>query len=251
MIDPEVKQPNLSLKTIPLFRGPVPKHLIFYKYMGLGEMYDAAGYAWLIRGAKKNILIEAGFDVARAPSIGLHGEVLGTLEEGLKEEGLKLDDIDIVIATHLHGTHIEGAKLLPRARIIVQERELKSALNPLPFQHTDYPQQIVRPLYDANRFDVVDGDVELEPGINLILTPGHSIGGQSVLVQTGEKKVVVTGFCSTLENFFPKDGKSDITVPSLYVDIVALYQSMVKVKEMADVIVPLHETKFIDVKTIP
>ena len=251
MGDSSERQPNLSLKTIPLFKGPVPKHLVFYKYMGLGEMYDAAGYAWLIRGAKKNILIEAGFDVTRAPSIGLHGEVLGTLEAGLQEEGLNPEDIDIVIATHLHSTHIEGASLLPRARIIVQERELRSALNPLPFQYSDYPPSIVKPLYEANRFDVVDGDVELEPGIKLLLTPGHSAGGQSVQVQAGDKKVVVTGFCSALENFYPLDGKSDIIVPSLFVDIVSLYESIKKVKEIADIIVPLHETKFIGMKTIP
>jgi glyoxylase-like metal-dependent hydrolase (beta-lactamase superfamily II) len=39
----------------------------------------------------------------------------------------------------------------------------------------------------------VDGGVQLEPGILLVPTPGHTVGHQSVVVTAGDDEVVVTG----------------------------------------------------------
>jgi len=217
------------------------------------EMMDAAQYAWLVLGSQKNILIDCAgmIDMERMKSHGLEAEVLGNIEESLKIEGLSPKDIDIIIATHLHAEHIVSAKNFPRAKIIVQKRELIGALNPCPVLQWIYPQEIIKPLFEANRFELVDGDVEIEPGITLMLTPGHSAGGQSVLLQAGDKTVVVTGFCCCDENFFPSDPKLSYTLMAIFEEVIPAYQNLIKVKKMADIVVPLHEARFINVDRIP
>jgi flavorubredoxin len=55
----------------------------------------------------------------RLRSHGIEVEEMGNLEEGLSPE-----DIDIIIATHLHPDHIVSAKDFPRAKIIVQKKNL-------------------------------------------------------------------------------------------------------------------------------
>ncbi len=246
------KTPSLSLRPIPTGKARVPKRLGFYM-SNSNEMMDAAQYAWLVLGSQKNILIDCAgiIDVERLRSHGLEGEVLGSIEESLRKEGLSPRDIDIIIATHLHAEHIVSAKDFPKAKIIVQKRELIGALNPCPVLQWIYPQEIIKPLFETNRFELVDGDMEIEPGITLMLTPGHSAGGQSVLLQAGDKTIIVTGFCSCDENFFPSDPKLNYMLMGSFEEIIPAYQSLIKVKKMADIVVPLHEAKFIDVDRIP
>lgn len=246
------KASTLSLKPIPTGRASVPKRLGFYM-SNSNEMMDAAQYAWLVLGSQKNILIDCAgmIDLERLKSHGLDGKVLGSIEESLKKEGLSPKDIDIIIATHLHAEHIASAKDFPRAKIVVQKRELIGALNPCPVLQWIYPQEIIKPLFEANRFELVDGDVEIEPGIKLMFTPGHSAGGQSVLLQAGDKKVIVTGFCSCDENFFPSDPKLNYILMGSFEEIIPAYQSLIRVKKMADIVIPLHEAKFININRIP
>jgi N-acyl homoserine lactone hydrolase len=246
------KETSLSLKPIPTGKAAGPKRMLFYQSRSDEIMYGAQ-YAWLVLGSQKNILIDCAglMAVERLSSLGIEAEVLGNLIESLKEEGLSPKDIDIIIATHLHADHIVSAKDFPRARIVVQKKELIGALNPCPVLKFGYPQEVIKPLFEANRFDLVDGDVEIEPGLKVMLTPGHTAGGQSVILQAGDKKVIVTGFCSFLENFFPSDPSIDCIPLGMYEEIVPAYESLVKVKQMADIVVPIHEPKFLKVERIP
>ena len=51
--------------------------------------------------------------------------------------------------------------------------------------------------------EFVNGDYELTKGIRVILTPGHSPGGQSVAVDTDDGTYVIAGMCTIRENFYP------------------------------------------------
>ena len=54
-------------------------------------------------------------------------------------------------------------------------------------------------------------------GIEVLLTPGHTPGGQSVAVKTEAGKAVITGLCCNKENFLPGGG---IIVPGVHLDVV-------------------------------
>lgn len=244
---------HLSLKPIPLVKFTIQKSRMLLN-TGFGEeIDDCYVYVWLIRGSTKKILIDAGVDVAIMRSIGYTCEDVGSIAEGLKEEGLSPEDIDIIIITHLHQDHMAMCKDFPNARLIVQKRELDSALDLTapPSVKRGYPQQVIRPLFEADRFEVIDGDKEIEPGIRVMLTPGHTLGSQSVMIQAGNKKVIVTGFCCVDENFYPKDRNVDMIAGGIYVNIFDGWESQKKIKEMADIVVACHDRKFLEVKSIP
>jgi N-acyl homoserine lactone hydrolase len=88
-------------------------------------------------------------------------------------------DIGLVINTHLHFDHCGQNAVFPHAPCYVQRAELARA------------ERESRDLYDwfgfANaRFELLDGDAEILPGLSVLATPGHTAGHQCVLVRTGD-----------------------------------------------------------------
>jgi glyoxylase-like metal-dependent hydrolase (beta-lactamase superfamily II) len=88
------------------------------------------------------------------------------------------------------------------------------------------------------------------PGIELFPVPGHSPGCQAVLVETPGGKVCISGFCSIAENFYPPEdiqlkvspfACSSVIIPGICADPLKVFESVLKVKSSADVIVPLHD----------
>jgi len=50
----------------------------------------------------------------------------------------------------------------------------------------------------------VDGDKEIAPGIQVILTPGHTAGNQSVVIHNFEGKSCDRRLLFTFEHFYPE-----------------------------------------------
>jgi N-acyl homoserine lactone hydrolase len=105
----------------------------------------------------------------------------------LSERDFDLAGIDVVVNTHLHFDHCGGNHLFAGTPIYVQRRELDDARS-----EDDYT---IREWVDAPgvRYVPVDGELELVPGLRLVPAPGHTRGSQVVVVETGERPVVVVG----------------------------------------------------------
>lgn len=86
---------------------------------------------------------------------------------------------------------------------------------------------------------MIEGDRELFPGLELLKTPGHSPGSQSVLVNTVRGKEVIEALCCVRENFEPK-----LILPAYHTDLLTAYDSLARIKEVADYIIPMHETSY-------
>jgi N-acyl homoserine lactone hydrolase len=103
-----------------------------------------------------------------------------TVESRLKVLGLTPRDIDFVICTHFDWDHAGCHALFTESRLVVQRRHYELA-------HTGkYPRfNSIRDQWDAPglRYEMVEGDTTLMPGIELIETSGHVPGHQSVLVR--------------------------------------------------------------------
>ena len=116
------------------------------------------------------------------------------LEEALAHAGFAADDVDIVIDTHLHFDHAggntrraaDGAIELsfPRARYIAQRGEFEWAHLRNERIQASYLRHNFDPVAEAGRFDLVDGDIEVVPGVQLLRTPGHTPHHQSVLLRS-------------------------------------------------------------------
>jgi glyoxylase-like metal-dependent hydrolase (beta-lactamase superfamily II) len=116
------------------------------------------------------------------------------LEEALARAGFATSDIDIMLDTHLHFDHAggntrrsgeSGVELaFERARYVVQRGELEWAHVRNERIQASYLPHNFDPVTAAGRFDLVDGDVEIVPGIRVMRTPGHTPHHQSVLVES-------------------------------------------------------------------
>lgn len=205
-----------------------------------GERIHIPIYVWVLLGPERPILIDTGLedfmvDEAAAAELGLTVE---TFEGGLERLGLCPADVGVVIHTHLHNDHCENDQLCTQARFYAQASELDFMRNPHPLDHrydADYLEGLpVEPL---------DGEAEVAPGIRVVLTPGHTPGGQSVIVQTaGHGRVLITGFCCNEKNF-PSAGPA--VCPGVHSDAFVAWDSINRVKGMLadgeiDLIVPCH-----------
>lgn len=248
---------NYIIHPIPLMKHEMPTARMV-SHTSYGEIFNNVNYIWYIEGTGQNVIIDAGMDTELNIAYGYKSETVQTVEEGLKKVGLGVDDVDIVISTHLHVDHMSFAHKFRNARIIVQRDELEFALNPHPMFATVYVEELIR----GHDYEIVDGDTRFDDGINLVYTPGHTPGGQSVAIRTAIGMVVITGFCCIQANFEPVPAdvhqwgppasmKRKFTVPGMHISPLDAYDSMVKVIKLADVVVPVHEESIMLKATIP
>jgi len=202
-------------------------------------------YVFYIKGGSKNILVDTGLEQFVVPDGA--GEKCGfeifEFEEALATVNLKPEEIDVIIHTHLHNDHCENDYKCINADVYVQKAELEFFKNPHPIDHRYYSDV----LDDVNVIEV-DGDANIFDGIDVIFTPGHTVGGQSVSINTSKGKAIITGFCCNDKNF-PAQGPA--IAPGVHINVMEAYDSAQKIKEMADILIPLHDISIGRVKSIP
>ncbi|MDD3474238.1 MAG: N-acyl homoserine lactonase family protein [Syntrophaceae bacterium] len=202
-------------------------------------------YVFAIMGGDKKILVDTGVEDFVAPDDleERTGFPVRTFEDALDTIGWKPEEIDIVIHTHLHNDHCENDSLCSNADVYVQKKELDFCMNPHPVDHRYYPDVL-----EGVNLRVLEGNAEIVEGIDVILTPGHTPGGQSVVINTAKGKAVITGLCCNDENF-PNSG--NVILPGVLLDAIEAYDSMKRIKELADIVIPVHELRIGKLSTIP
>ncbi len=222
---------------------------------GYGQQYAIPIYSWYLQGPGARILVDTGEmrpiqSESREAAIG--GKIY-TFEEGLDRYGLQPEDIDIVIHTHLHNDHCENDYKCSNAAIYAHEKELENIHDPHPLDFR-YLEDYILDVEESGQVRPVNRDREIVPGIRMVHTPAHTSGGMSVAVDTAEGTAVITGFCVIEENFFPppeiRGMEMEVIPPGTHVNPYEAYDILVRVKEMADVLIPLHEPRFAGVDTI-
>ncbi|MEO0049906.1 MAG: MBL fold metallo-hydrolase [candidate division WOR-3 bacterium] len=116
-----------------------------------------------------------------------------SLLASLARVGFRPEDISLVILTHLHfdhcggSTRVEGDRVVPtfpNARYVVQEAEWQEALNPNRRSRASYLKENFVPLQEMGLLEIVNGSMELLPGIELVHTGGHTKGMQVVKISS-------------------------------------------------------------------
>jgi len=212
-------------------------HMMYF--YGMGEKVVNPQMAWYIEGPNEHILVDTAFSMEAGNECGFQMTHVKSIEENLKEKlGLTPDDIDIVLYTHLHLDHCSNSGLFKNARHIVQEVELNAAFSTHPMsKRFFYVPELIRGI----EFETIKGDTEIVEGVTVMLNPGHTPGSQSIVVDTQKGKAVITAMCARAENFQPADKWPEgFVIPGIFTDPVALYDSMMRIMEVADIIVPSH-----------
>ncbi len=220
-----------------------------------GKQYTIPIYCWYLEGGDKKIIVDTGEmhpvqSEEREKAIG--GKIF-TFEDGLAQFGITPEDIDIVIHTHLHNDHCENDYKCTNARFYIHEKELETIKNyhPLDFR---YVEDFIFEIETNGQIEVITEDQEVLPGINLMHTPIHTPGGMTVFVQSKKGKAAITGFCVIRENFEPPVQvtamEMEVIPPGTNINSYEAYDTMIKVRDMADIILPLHEPEYAAIKSI-
>jgi len=122
------------------------------------------------------------------------------LDMTLAEAGLKPDDIDIVLASHLHFDHCGGFTYrdasgtvrpkFPRAQYVVRRGEWEDATHPHERNRASYLADNYVPLAEAGVLQLVDDDQTIMPGVRVKRTGGHCMHHQIIYIESGGKTAI-------------------------------------------------------------
>ena len=150
----------------------------------------------LVRGVR-TMLIDAG--LGGKENQKFH-EIYGVdrsrnLDHTLAEAGLAPEDIDIVLATHLHFDHAGGFTMrdasgrvrprFPRAQYVVRRGEWEAAQHPNERNRASYLADSFLPLAEAGVLQLVDDDQTIMPGVRVRRTGGHTMHHQMAIIESG------------------------------------------------------------------
>jgi glyoxylase-like metal-dependent hydrolase (beta-lactamase superfamily II) len=117
------------------------------------------------------------------------------LDHTLAEAGLTREDIDIVLATHLHFDHAGGfttrgadgrlRPAFPRAQYVVRRGEWEDARHTNERNRASYRAENFMPLADAGVLQLGDEDQTIMPGVKVRRTGGHTMHHQMAIIESG------------------------------------------------------------------
>jgi glyoxylase-like metal-dependent hydrolase (beta-lactamase superfamily II) len=157
----------------------------------------------VVRGAR-TLLIDAGLGAKTGGTApGRYGGHEGSLDAALAEAGLRPEDIDIVLATHLHFDHAGGFTVrgadgrlhprFPRARYVVRRGEWEDATHTHDRNRWSYVADDMLPLAEAGVLDLVDEDQTIMPGVRVRRTGGHTRHHQVVSIESKGARAIHLG----------------------------------------------------------
>ena len=144
--------------------------------------YGSLGYCStvLVRG-DRTVIVDTGH-------VGRRRVLLAALDE----RGMRPSDVDVAVMTHAHWDHAQNYDVFPDAEVLIHEWERRYVRNP---HDNDWatPRWTDAMLDSFADVREVEDGYEIEPGVRVLHTPGHSAGTMALIVQTAEGPVAITG----------------------------------------------------------
>jgi glyoxylase-like metal-dependent hydrolase (beta-lactamase superfamily II) len=142
---------------------------------------------FLIRGGDRVVLIDAG--LGPGEMMGIHA---GAMLDNLREAGVTASDVTDVVFTHLHMDHIgwisrDGAVVFPNAA----HRCSSSDWNHFMINHRGPEAERIEPA--ADRFEMWDSETTILPALDTMSTPGHTPGSTTLVLSSGQERVMFLG----------------------------------------------------------
>ncbi len=190
---------------------------------------------FLLRGRNKLVLIDVGFSAKYCkrymPDVRQNKDQNPIAQ--LKEHGIEPNEIDDIIITHAHFDHLSDViNLFSKAQIHIQKKEYEFVTAP---PHPWFQEMVdvilIKELakQGPQRFNLIDGECEILPGLEVMLTPGHTPGHQSIIVKTKSGRVCITG--DSILNY--RNLNEDIG-PGFNSNLIESLQSIRKLRELSD-----------------
>lgn len=253
-----------------------------------GYFADLPVFMFLIEGDDgEQIIVDGSYQHDHVPKF-IFGPKPRTPElevpEVLRRNGVDPLSIKKVLVSHLHHDHTGYLHLFENAEFYVQEEELTSSYFPMGYQAVGMYQDDWLDL--VPRFRLVNGDFNVQEGVDLIFAPGHTQGHQAIAVNTAKGRAIIFGDAAYLYAGLAK------RFPNQFYDIVAkggvagrelnledpevqqvlqkvfnaryggyfgpsilnpgdIMRTLARLDMMADIVIPGHDPELIRMKVIP
>ena len=199
------------------------------KRLHLASLRGVDGREWPVHGF---VVTHPGGAVLVDTGVGGPQEVLDdwrvvnrSVADALAELDMTPADVGLVINTHQHFDHCGQNAVFSHAACHVQRTEL------------DRAKRESRELYDwfgfmDARWELLDGDTEILPGLSVVTTPGHTVGHQCVVVSSADGQDLLVGDAAYTPRQFAGPPDADLP-PGQAADPVAWRGSLGRIKSLA------------------
>lgn len=153
-----------------------------------------------------------------------------SVADALEEKGLTVEDIDILILSHLHFDHAGGLRYFKGTKaiqnVVVSEAELKNAFAQV---MTEQPGAYERGTFELDdvRFRTISEDLQLADDINIFTERAHTPGVLGMLLFTKSKGAVI----ATSDAIYTRDVYEQGVTPETEQDFA---KNLVRVKKMQE-----------------
>jgi N-acyl homoserine lactone hydrolase len=164
---------------------------------------------------------------------GASGDRPGLLA-ALEQRGIAPNDIGTIVLSHLHFDHIANVECFPNAELVLHQTELS-------YYYDRKARDLALPIFQIegmlarSKLQLIHGELELFPGVQLLRTPGHTEGHIALALQRdGQTHVLAQD--AVKHRIDAQTGRT-----SGAHDSVAAAASIARIMAMADIIVPGHD----------
>jgi len=133
------------------------------------------------------VLLDTGIGVGLPEVEAMYRPVRTALDDALRGAGSSIAEIRAVANCHLHFDHSGNNFRFPRVPIHAQKVERAAVTTP----NYTLPEPVAE--FEGARFELLEGEAEIVPGVRIVPTPGHVPGHQSFVVDTREGRIVIAG----------------------------------------------------------
>ena len=172
-----------------------------------GNLLSAHSTSVLIRTPGHTIVVDPSTE-----------HMLPMIKSSFRQIGVLPKDVDMVVLTHTPSDHIGNLPFYPNARVYVHKGG-----------KTEIPGARI----------IESDDFKLTEGVRLVYTPGHCTEEMSVFVDA-DRHYVCAGDAIPLEGNFTRN-----LPPTLNTDRRLALESIKKIREYADVVIPGHDFPFV------
>jgi glyoxylase-like metal-dependent hydrolase (beta-lactamase superfamily II) len=259
-------KPHYKINVLSVADVQVPAaFLLFHAFAP--DMYTVPSYMFLITGDKiPPTIVDTGVKENSTTLTQFYPEMKGvtppvkekSIAYQLDKFGYKVEDIKLLLHTHLHVDHAGNDDMFQNAKIIIARKELMFSVSGI---DKGYPAEYISYLVDQlpvpGKLRLFDDDFDLFPGIRLMVTDSHTLGSTIISVNTAKGLAYICGdiiYSQVMQCRKNPYGNSDVeahwnSVADAFGDQLSgnnvnfwgAKRAMHKVMREADIILPSHD----------